>query len=127
MSDPDLSSQELLKAARDLLIWESADTAGVWPRAAALLGRQSLEQSLAEMWQQRAPGVEKCSAKAQLLALMSYVDESVAEEASHTWWALSRATHHHAYELSPTVDELRVWLESVDQLLKSVAVMSGPE
>jgi hypothetical protein len=37
------------------------------------------------------------------------------------WTALSRAGHHHAYELSPTAAELGTWLESVDVLVRFVA------
>jgi hypothetical protein len=49
------------------------------------------------------------------------VDPAVAECADETWTALSRACHHHAYELSPTAAELGTWLESVDELVRVVA------
>jgi hypothetical protein len=32
-----------------------------------------------------------------------------------TWGALSRACHHHPYELSPTAGELVTWIEMVEE------------
>jgi hypothetical protein len=113
----EVEPSELLDAARNLLGWEEPETAGLWPRAAALLARQALEEALDEMWRQRAPGVEGCSMTAQLLCLGSFLGEQVAEATSYVWWALTRATHHHPYELSPTADELQVWLEQVEEIV----------
>ena len=63
---------KLLTEARNLLQRPDAMTAGIWPRATALLTRQSLELALDDLWHRRAPGVEQCSARAQLLCLPSY-------------------------------------------------------
>jgi hypothetical protein len=105
---------DLVRAARDLLAIPDAATAGIWPRAAALLGRQALELSLHRLWSLRAPGLEETSARCQLLCLQSLLgDPDLAGRAAHAWWALSRATHHHAYELGPTHTELNSWLEAV--------------
>ena len=112
---------ELLSAADDLLRDAHPDLAGAWPRAVAILCRQALEGSMFDLWRAKAPGVEDASFRAQLLCLRCYVDPAVAECADETWTALSRACHHHAYELSPTADELGTWLESVDELVRVVA------
>jgi hypothetical protein len=96
-------------------------TAGMWPRAAALLGRQALEGALDRLWMLRAPGVESSSMKAQLLALPFYLgEEELAEDAAQAWWAFTRATHEDAYELPPTHEELERWLDDVEQLIAAV-------
>jgi len=115
----------LLAAAHSLLAYSDAATAGLWPRAAALLARQALEQGLNDFWLERAPGVEDSSRRSQLLCLRSYADEQLAEEASHTWAALSRACHHHAYELSPTASELERWMRSVTDVVDSLEKSRG--
>lgn len=64
------------------------------------------------LWQRRAPIVAQCSTTAQLLVLPSYLrDQEAARDASYAWSALSRACHHHAYELPPTSSELRSLIE----------------
>jgi len=112
---------ELLSAADDLLRDAHPDLAGAWPRAVAILCRQALEGSMFDLWRAKAPGVEDASYRAQLLCLRFYVAPAVAECADETWTALSRACHHHAYELLPTAAELGTWLESVDELVRVVA------
>jgi hypothetical protein len=111
----------LVRAARDLLLYFDPETAGLWPRAAALLARQALEMGLDEFWEGRAPGVENASARAQLLCLPTYMDALTARKADHAWEALSRACHHHPYELSPTAAELSSWIEDVDQVLQETS------
>jgi hypothetical protein len=112
----------LAGAARDLLERADPMTAGIWPRATALLARQALEAALDDLWRLRAPGVEQCSAHAQLLCLPYYLtgDDKLAEGVSYTWAGLSHAVHHHPYELPPTSAELRDWLTTVEQLVDSV-------
>ena len=41
---------KLIRAARDLLERPDPMTAGIWPRASALLARQALESALDELW-----------------------------------------------------------------------------
>ncbi len=68
-----------------------------------------------QLWQREAPGMERCSIRAQLLALPRYLDdEDLARSAVATWWSLTRACHHHAYELPPTESELARWMSSVE-------------
>ena len=110
-------ARELLQAARTLVDTPGADTRGLWPRAAALLARQSLEVALKTYWSVVAPGTETASTRAQLLCLERYLSSGVARSAHQSWTALSRASHHHAYELPPTREELLGWLESVALLI----------
>ena len=118
---PDKSANaraSLVTAARDLLERADPMTAGIWPRATALLARQALEGALEDLWRLRAPGVEHCSARAQLLCLPFYLgDEDLAERVSYTWSGLSRACHQHPYELAPTSSELLGWIATVEELV----------
>jgi hypothetical protein len=111
-------ARDILASARSLLDRPSAETSGLWPRAVVLLQRQALEVALKTYWSAKAPGTEECSMRAQLLCLERYLpDPSVARRAHHAWTALSRAAHFHAYELPPTLEELRAWGEVVKALV----------
>ena len=111
-------ARELLASARHLIDRSSADTRGLWPRAAVLLQRQALEVALKTYWSAKARGVEECSTRAQFLCLGSYLrDEPLARRAHLAWTGLSRAAHFHAYELPPTREELLTWSDAVLDLL----------
>lgn len=43
-------------------------------------------------------------------------DTALAERASYAWWALTRACHHHPYDLAPTPPELADLLDAVGDL-----------
>jgi hypothetical protein len=117
---------DLVKEARALLERADPSTAGLWPRATALLARQAIERALAELWRVRAPGVEKCSARAQLLCLPIYlVDDPLAERVSFAWSALSRGCHQHPYELPPTAAELTALLHIAEDFIAKVAAITA--
>ena len=110
---------DVLKMAQALLRKPEARTAGLWPRAAALLARQALEMALDQFWKAKRPGLELCTTHAQLLCLRQYwPDEDEAGRIFVAWVALSRACHHHPYELAPTAGELDGWFGVVDAMLK---------
>ena len=103
-----MTPKELADAAERVLVDPSDALFGCWARASALLARQSLETAMDQLWRTRAPLVMQCSTTAQLLVLPSYLrDQEAARDAGYAWSALSRACHHHAYELPPTASELR--------------------
>jgi hypothetical protein len=109
---------DLLATARELLRKPEARTAGLWPRAAALLARQALEIALHDFWKKKRPGLELCNTHAQLVCLRQYWPS--AEEAGHihfAWIGLSRACHHHPYELAPIAEELERWFGVVERML----------
>ncbi len=59
--------------------------------------------------------------RAQLICLRTYLgDSNLASRTNLTWSELSRACHHHPYELAPTVGELRTWFSVVDELIGNV-------
>jgi transcriptional regulator GlxA family with amidase domain len=120
------STTQLLVYARELLERADPMTAGIWPRATALLTRQALEADLDDFWRRRAPGVEDCSARAQMLCLPSHLSANpdLASRVSHAWSALSAACHAHAYELPPTSPELLRWLTTAEEFDAHVAALT---
>lgn len=122
--------RHLVNVARDLIQRADPATAGIWPRAGALLARQALETALDDYWRQQAPGLERCSMRAQLLCLPSYLRGSgaddLAERTAYAWIRLSRACHQHAYELPPTAAELAAWIDIVEQVVASATFRLTP-
>jgi tRNA U34 5-methylaminomethyl-2-thiouridine-forming methyltransferase MnmC len=113
-----MSPQELLRAADTLLIGATPSMARCWQRACAALLRLALEQALRDYWQHRARSVAAAKMRAQLLILPVVAgDGAAAATARRAWNELSRAVHHHTYELPPTAAELRGWHDDVLQLL----------
>ena len=87
-----LTPRDLLAEARRMLDEPSPGTAAIWPRAAALLARQAIEESLESYWAVRAPGVQRLNMRAQLGCLGVYLEPaSLAHEVAFTWHALSRS------------------------------------
>lgn len=116
----EISTREVLDRANDLLRRPTAGTAGLWPRATAVLARQALEARLKEALAGRLPGVERANVRVQLLCLMSYFEDTqIAHEVNLAWWGLSRACHHLSYELPPTAPELEALIDVVDRFVGS--------
>jgi hypothetical protein len=115
----DTVARELLATAESVIERQSSDTRGLWSRAAVLLARQSLEVALKTYWSVKAPGTEECSTRAQLLCLGAYVrDDDLGRRANQVWAVLSRASHVHPYELSPTREELLTWIDTVREVVE---------
>jgi hypothetical protein len=95
---------------------------GAWPRACTWLIRLALEHAMDDYWQRRRPEVACVPRRAQLLTLTRTVDPELGLRCTQLWHALSRAAHHHAYELSPTSAELRGWHRGVYEAAASLAV-----
>ena len=109
-----MTPAETLAVAQQLLERPDARTAGLWPRAAALLARQALEETLDAFWVSRKVALAGVSTRPQLICLGHYMeDEAQAAAVRHAWNALSRACHHHAYEVAPTAEELGGWIGTV--------------
>jgi hypothetical protein len=99
-----------------------AATAGVWPRASALLARHALEELLQEFWAVHAPPLASANRRAQMVALRGYpaAAESVAR-VRVAYAGLSSGCHHHPYELPPTRAELDGLIASVEAFAAVVA------
>ena len=122
-----MTPDELLTEARRLVDHPDAATAGVWPRAAALLARQALEQAMTGLWAGRpeADGLATSSMRSQLLCLAAYLDPDVATRAAYLSAALSRACHYHSYELAPIATELVRWLDETADLVALLRSCAG--
>ncbi len=109
----------VLSLARHMLGRVDPDTAGLWPRASALLACRALEATMHRLWERRTLDLQGRSMRVQLICLRTYLgDADLAARAGHAWSALSRACHHHPYELAPTAEELRGWLSVVEELIQ---------
>lgn len=111
-------AQKLLTLAAGVINKPSGVMVGRWPRAAAALGRQSIEAALADFWRKNEPSLAESSYRAQLLSLPVYHnDPQLAREVSSAWGQLSRACHYHPYELPPTQQELQYLLGVVSRFV----------
>ncbi|MER7273454.1 AAA family ATPase [Dactylosporangium sp. NPDC000244] len=101
---------------------------GTWPRACAWLLRMALESAMDDYWRRCHPGVAGLRARApQFLVLERYAGRRIAANAGYTWWALSRAGHHHCYELGLTAGELRRLRDRVTELVADLrSAEAGP-
>jgi len=116
-----LPTSSLLGAA-DRLLNPPPDTAstltpGLRSRAAAVLLRLALDETLDAFWGGVSPAMTR-NGRSRMLCLQWYVRPSVARRWHTTWSALSAACHHHTYELPPTPTEVRAWHQDVAELLR---------
>ena len=113
-----MTPTDLLAAAQRLLDRPDARTAGIWPRAAAILARQALEQGLDAYWRSKGLRLDALATKPQLICLGAYLtDGGIAGRASHAWAALTHACHHHPYEVHASPAELSSWIDTVAEVL----------
>ena len=118
-----MSPAALLAAARDVARRDAAATAGLWPRAAALLARQALEAAVDDVWRRTDPQMLGASARARFLCLPACgTAHDVVVDAAQAWGALSSACHRHAYELPLTAEELESLFLRVERLVRATAV-----
>ena len=124
---PDVvDAHALTSAARDLLRIDSDVTAGLWPRAAALLARQALELGLEQLYRAVAPGLEETSMRCQLLCAGTMLnDRELGGRVAATWNVLSDGCHHRVYELPPAAAELNVAIATVWALAEAVERTRG--
>jgi hypothetical protein len=116
-----MSPRQLLDTASGLLTQPSPSMRRCWPRACASLTRVALEQALREYWQWKASSLVGRPMRHQLLALLVFADTEIAAISLSARHGLSRAVHHHTYELPPTAAELEGWNHDVATLLARLA------
>lgn len=93
-----------------------------WPRAAAVLLRQRLEDTMAEHWRAVGrPTMASARTRHQLIALGWYLPKAeggdrLAAEVRLVWLRLTLACHGGTYELPPTAEQLLTWADVVDRL-----------
>jgi hypothetical protein len=103
-----------LSAARSLL----SNGTRSWPRGCAFLVRMELEEWVRSHSVTLDKNLANASMRSQLLCLGQTVQEDQAVRATYSWHRLSEACHQHAYELAPTVGELRFLLDEVESLIE---------
>jgi hypothetical protein len=109
-------TEATLQLARDLLSRADPSTAGLWPRAAALLIRQALEEAVDAYWTTRQVPLASVPTQTQLVCLRLMTSDGTLPARLHeAWGSLSRACHHHPYELAPTAGELAMWIRVVEE------------
>lgn len=80
------------------------------PRTAALLARRAFEDWLDEIsapWATQVMSDRPPTTSSKLVVLGALHGLELGERAKRVWHGLSRAVHHHAYELQPSVAEVR--------------------
>lgn len=105
-------SPAVLELARTVLDGRLA-LSSAQSRMAALLARQALEDTVNTLC---GPELRHATMRSRLLYLRVLVDPQIADRAGIAWSGLSRACHHHAYELTPTPDEVRHLMDLVSTL-----------
>ena len=86
-------------------------------RTAALLARLALEDWLDEQSASWSAASEKPpTTNSKLVVLGRNRGADVGERARRVWHSLSRAVHHHAYELQPSSAEVRHLVSQVREL-----------
>lgn len=101
------TAAELLAMAEEVMARARPETAGLWPRAAALLARQALEAALREFWRERGLDLEECGTRQQLICLREFVGQDAAGNVYASWTALAQACHHHPYDVTPSGSSLK--------------------
>ncbi len=117
-----MTPDELLADAMRLIQRPDAATAGIWPRAAALLARQALELAMTALWtaKPQTAALSRCTIRSQTLCLTAYLDPDTAARAAYLLAALSHACHYHSYELAPTAAELTDWLDQAAEIVSQI-------
>ncbi len=104
-----MSDSTALLDYADQVLGGDVDLGGSAPRTAALLARCALEVWLddqSQAWMSRE--LPYPSTRSKLVALEVLRDDpSLGDRARAVWSALSRAVHHHAYDLQPSAAEVR--------------------
>lgn len=123
-----MTPNELLQAARSILQKTGGMVAALWPRSAAILGRQALEGAIRQMWlgEPELAAMAERSMRSQLIGLPAVTSAEMASRIRFVWGALTEACHYHPYELAPTAGELSRWLGEVGHVLEATAEAGQP-
>lgn len=118
----DDDSRALLDTCRFLLTHDDWMLSHWGARGAAHLARQAIEEILEHYWDMQAPAVAGTSMRAMFLALHAFVDDAGGiADGYATWCRLSRACHHHPYDLAPTSAEVQQWVEAASRFCERLA------
>lgn len=115
------SAPDLLAMARTVLDDSPRSLRVDRTAAAALLVRQALEVAVGQVWADRVPEMAATTDRAQQITLAFYVDSDLGDQVSWAWARLSHLCHHTAYEMPPSVAEVRDLIDVVERLAGTAA------
>jgi hypothetical protein len=107
----------LLALSDQILDGKVAVPGGRATRAAAVVARQALETLVHRATDELVPGMFRPSMRSRLILLRELGDSEKGRIAKLAWDGLSRACHHHAYELQPSEMEVRALVEMVQTFM----------
>ncbi len=113
-----MTPAELLAYAQQLLRGLGDSASGNASRLAAVVARQALEACVDERCAAVDARCDGATMRSRLAILKSLDDRDSADRLALLWNQLSVACHQHAYELSPTVGEVRALCEGVSEALR---------
>ncbi|WP_030167914.1 MULTISPECIES: hypothetical protein [Actinomycetes] len=114
------TAETLLLRAGALLDSPTGPTIGNSARLAAFLTRQAVEDLIDERCAQLCGiPVLTGSAKAKLAVLKSLDTTPMGAVLIDSWYQLTMFCHQHAYQLSPTVSEVRAQCNAISAILRS--------
>ncbi|MFC5262518.1 hypothetical protein ACFPJ1_10430 [Kribbella qitaiheensis] len=117
----------LLQRAEEILDEKKSTPQRRPTQIAAFLIRQALEEAVAGHCERLITRLDHpVTMRSRLTVLHLFDQTGAAETAEYTWNALSRACHHHAYELAPTASELQHLLALVRQLVPPTTTDQPP-
>lgn len=100
-----------------------------WARSAILLARQAVEDAVSDIFAATVPAMTDRSFRSQFVALPFYVtDDDLGRRAHQLWSELSAACHPYAYDLAPSLPEVRDWIERAETIrrgLQPIRVSGG--
>lgn len=107
---------DLIEAAERLLDDEIARPEA--RRGACWLARAELEDAVRQHLRARGYEVGSASMRSLLICLEVAVaaEPGLSQRAKYAWLGLSRAAHHHAFELSPSLSEVRHLIDLVEKV-----------
>ena len=108
-----MTPTELLAYAQQLLRGLGDTTSGNASRLAAVVARQALESCVDDRCAAAGAPCDRATMRSRLAILKVLDDRATADRLASLWHQLSAACHQHAYELSPTVGEVRALCEGV--------------
>ncbi|WP_328459418.1 hypothetical protein OHA21_27060 [Actinoplanes sp. NBC_00393] len=117
-----------LQTADRMLTSVIRGTRGTWPRACAWLLRHELEAAMDRFWERVQPEIGRArTQRPKLLLLSHYAGPEVGQRAGYLWSVLSRAGHHHWYELGVTAGELARYHSELLEIIALLDAVGRPQ
>lgn len=98
--------EQILDSAQAILDGKTMMPKTRAPRASAMLARQALEDAVRDLCDLAGADVGRATMRSRLIIIRVLLGSGVADLAETAWAGLTRACHHHAYELAPNADEV---------------------